>query len=40
MNAGRPGYVLVDPTPAFRRVLDVTGLADFFGLTEAEVTGT
>ena len=25
-------FLVVDPTPAFRRVLDVTGLCDFFGL--------
>ncbi len=28
-------FVVVDPTPAFRRVLTVTGLDEFFGLTEA-----
>ncbi|WP_250029187.1 STAS domain-containing protein [Paractinoplanes maris] len=28
-------FVVVNPTPAFRRVLDVTGLCDFFGLGEA-----
>ena len=27
-------FVVANPTPAFRRVLDVTGLSDFFGLTE------
>ncbi|MCO8277402.1 STAS domain-containing protein [Actinoplanes sp. TRM 88003] len=34
-------FLVVDPTPAFRRVLDVTGLCDFFGLgdvVEAEQT--
>lgn len=25
-------FLVVDPTPAFRRVLDVTGLCDLFGL--------
>jgi anti-sigma B factor antagonist len=25
-------FLVVNPTPAFRRVLDVTGLCDFFGL--------
>jgi anti-sigma B factor antagonist len=37
-------FLVVDPTPSFRRVLDITGLAEFFGLTESEVeteaTGT
>ncbi|WP_250002234.1 STAS domain-containing protein [Actinoplanes sp. M2I2] len=25
-------FLVVDPTPSFRRVLDVTGLCEFFGL--------
>jgi anti-sigma B factor antagonist len=25
-------FLVVDPSPAFRRVLDVTGLSDFFGI--------
>jgi anti-anti-sigma factor len=37
-------FIVVNPTVAFRRVLDITGLSDFFGLagTEAaaESTGT
>jgi anti-anti-sigma factor len=28
-------FVVVDPTDNFRRVLDVTGLADLFGLSDA-----
>ena len=27
-------FVVVNPTPAFHRVLTVTGMCDFFGLTE------
>ncbi|WP_127500117.1 STAS domain-containing protein [Actinoplanes solisilvae] len=27
-------FLVVDPTPAFRRVLDVTGLCGFFGLAD------
>ncbi|MBL7260964.1 STAS domain-containing protein [Actinoplanes sp. LDG1-01] len=27
-------FLVINPTPAFRRVLDVTGLCDFFGLGE------
>ena len=30
------GFVVVNPTPSFRRVLMVTGLCDFFGLSEPE----
>ncbi|WP_433373329.1 STAS domain-containing protein [Actinoplanes sp. CA-142083] len=37
-------FAVVNPTPSFRRVLDVTGLSTFFGLTdegvETEATGT
>jgi anti-sigma B factor antagonist len=37
-------FVVVNPTRSFRRVLDVTGLSELFGLTESEVeteaTGT
>lgn len=29
-------FIVVNPTPAFRRVLTVTGLDDFFGLTNRE----
>lgn len=29
------GFVVTNPTPTFRRVLDITGLSDFFGLTES-----
>jgi hypothetical protein len=31
---------VISPTPAFRRVLDVTGLSDFFGLAESSVSDT
>jgi anti-sigma B factor antagonist len=31
-------YVVINPTPTFHRVLTVTGLSDFFGLTEFEET--
>jgi anti-sigma B factor antagonist len=35
-------FLVVNPTPAFRRILDVTGLTDLFGLAETavEATGT
>jgi anti-sigma B factor antagonist len=29
-------FIVVDPTPNFRRVLSVTGLTELFGLTEAD----
>lgn len=28
-------FLVVNPTPVFRRILDVTGLCDFFGLGDA-----
>ena len=31
-------FIVVNPTTAFRRVLDVTGLAGFFGLTESSLS--
>jgi anti-sigma B factor antagonist len=33
--AARTRFVVVNPTPSFRRVLTVTGLDEFFGLHEA-----
>lgn len=36
-------FIVVNPTHVFRRILDVTGLSDLFGLTtagEVEATGT
>ena len=33
------GFVVVNPTPSFRRVLSVTGLTELFGLTEAGAAG-
>ena len=32
-------YIVVNPTDSFRRVLTVTGLSEFFGLTEAATGG-
>jgi anti-sigma B factor antagonist len=32
----RAAFAVVNPRPAMRRVLTVTGLADFFGLAESE----
>jgi len=36
----RVRFVVVDPTPTFRRVLTVTGLCDLFGLTAREDEGS
>ena len=36
----RTRFVVVDPTPSFRRVLTVTGLDEFFGLAEAGTAQT
>ena len=33
-TAGASRFVVINPTPAFRRVLTVTGLCDLFGLAE------
>jgi anti-sigma B factor antagonist len=33
-TAAESRFLVVNPTPSFRRVLDVTGLCDFFGLGE------
>lgn len=35
-SAADAGYLVVNPTDGFRRVLTVTGLAEFFGLTESD----
>ncbi|MFC7274350.1 STAS domain-containing protein [Paractinoplanes rhizophilus] len=39
-NAAGARFVVVNPTPLFRRVLDITGLSELFGLTDAEVRAT
>ncbi|WP_433299912.1 STAS domain-containing protein [Actinoplanes sp. CA-030573] len=41
-SAAATRFIVVNPTHVFRRVLDVTGLSDLFGLatTEVEATGT
>jgi anti-anti-sigma factor len=33
-------FVVINPSHAFRRVLDVTGLSDFFGLSESSTSET
>jgi len=35
-DAAGMGFIVVNPTDGFRRVLTVTGLAEFFGLVDAE----
>jgi anti-sigma B factor antagonist len=32
-------FIVVNPTAIFRRVLDVTGLSDFFGLSDVDAEG-
>ncbi|GIE98258.1 STAS domain-containing protein [Paractinoplanes rishiriensis] len=39
-NDAEAQFLVINPTRAFRRVLDVTGLSDFFGLAESSVSDT